>query len=87
MNATSRVRPMLHEVTCQECGLLGTGARATPQEATKTVVEGKKSSGAGVRGNKCRQNGKHIKQNDSVEGKEEESLALHNLKESKCFIE
>lgn len=53
MDAASRVRPILHEVTCQEWGLLGKGARAAPQEAgTKTVVEKKKKAGEQrVRGN------------------------------------
>lgn len=43
MDAAGRVRPMLHEVACQEWGLLGTGAKAAPQEADTRIVRGEKN--------------------------------------------
>ncbi len=80
MDAASRVRPILHEVTCQEWGLLGTGARAAPQEpGTKTAVETKKTGEQRVGGNKCKQNGKRIKQKDSGAGGEWENFASHKV--------
>lgn len=72
MDAGSRVRPKHHEVTCQEWGLLGTGAMAAPREAgTKTAGEQR------VRGNKCRQNGKkRIKKKGTVVQEEKGRMQL-----------
>lgn len=61
MDAASRVKPMLYEVTCQEQGLLGTRARAAPQEAGAQTVADEEKEGAGeqrVKRNLCRQSGK-----------------------------
>ena len=57
VDAARRVRATLWEVTCQKRGLLGTGARAAPQEAgTKTVAEEYwEAAEQRVRGKKCRQ--------------------------------